>query len=53
GIDLDNVELLLEAGADIIVAGSSIFKSDDVTKTVKKFKEKFLEFEFKNKVKLI
>ncbi|CUS83398.1 ribulose-phosphate 3-epimerase [Candidatus Kryptobacter tengchongensis] len=53
GIDLDNVELILEAGADIIVAGSSIFKSDDVTKTVKKFKEKFLEFEFKNKVKLI
>jgi len=53
GIDLDNVELILEAGADIIVAGSSIFKSDDVTKTVKKFKEKFLEFEFKNKIKLI
>lgn len=53
GIDLDNVELLLEAGADIIVAGSSIFKSNDVTKTVKKFKEKFHEFEFKNKAKLV
>ncbi|CUS76585.1 ribulose-5-phosphate 3-epimerase [Candidatus Kryptonium thompsonii] len=51
GIDINNVELLLEAGADIIVAGSSVFKSNDVTETVKKFKKKFLEYEFKNKTK--
>ncbi len=53
GIDLDNVDLLLEAGVDIIVAGSSIFNSNDVTETVKKFKQKFLEFEIKNKVKFV
>ncbi len=52
GIDLNNVEFLLEAGADIIVAGSSIFNSNDVTQTVKKFKEKFLDFETKNKIKI-
>lgn len=53
GINLNNVELLLEAGADIIVAGSSIFNSNDVTDTVKKFKEKFLNHEIKNKIKII
>ncbi len=53
GIDLNNVDLLLEAGADIIVAGSSIFNSNDVTETVKKFKQKFFEFEIKNKVKVV
>jgi ribulose-phosphate 3-epimerase len=53
GIDLDNVELLLEAGADIIVAGSSIFNSADATETARKFKQKFLEFEIKNKVKIV
>lgn len=53
GINLNNVELLLEAGADIIVAGSSIFNSNDVTDTVKKFKEKFLNYEIKNKIKII
>ncbi len=53
GIDLDNVELLLEAGADIIVAGSSIFNSADVTETARKFKQKFLEFEIKNKIKIV
>ncbi len=52
GIDLNNVEFLLEAGADIIVAGSSIFNSNDVKETVKKFKEKFLNFEIKNKIKI-
>ncbi|MCS7229145.1 MAG: ribulose-phosphate 3-epimerase [Candidatus Kryptonium sp.] len=53
GIDIDNVELLLEAGADIIVAGSAIFKSENITEKVKKFKNIFLDYEFKNKTRLV
>lgn len=36
GIDADNVYLALEAGANVIVAGSAVFK-DDVTENVKTF----------------
>ena len=36
GIDIDNVQSVLDAGADVIVAGASIFKdSDPVQKTIK------------------
>jgi len=38
GIKLDNVKTPLEAGANVIVAGSSVFK-DDVAGNVKKFLE--------------
>ena len=36
GIDIDNVQSVLDAGADVIVAGASIFKDPDpVQKTIK------------------
>ena len=38
GIKLDNVKVALDAGANVIVAGSSVFK-DDVAGNVKKFLE--------------
>ena len=39
GVDLENTPRLLEAGADILVAGSSVFKADDITKRVEDFKK--------------
>ncbi|MEO2083304.1 MAG: ribulose-phosphate 3-epimerase [Desulfurobacteriaceae bacterium] len=41
GIKLSNVKEVLEAGADVIVAGSAIFKGNPAENT-KAFKEKFL-----------
>jgi ribulose-phosphate 3-epimerase len=38
GVDLNNVKKLKEAGIDIIVAGSSIFKSPSPSETISKFK---------------
>ena len=38
GIKLDNVEKVLKCGADIIVAGSAVFK-DDIADNVRKFNE--------------
>ena len=40
GINLDNVEEVVKAGADIIVAGSAIFRADSIENTVFEFKEK-------------
>lgn len=40
GIKQDNVEIVLEAGANIIVAGSAIFDGD-IKENIKKFQEKF------------
>ena len=37
GIKLDNVRVVLEAGANVIVAGSAVFK-DNVGDNVRKFK---------------
>lgn len=39
GIKLDNVEKLVELGADLIVIGSAIFKSDDLEGQTRKFKK--------------
>ena len=36
GIDVNNVHLALEAGANVVVAGSAVFKND-VTENVKRF----------------
>lgn len=44
GITLDNVGAVLEAGANVIVAGSSVFKND-AAENVKKFLEIFNEAE--------
>ena len=39
GISLDNIGLLLDAGADVFVAGTSIFKSADPSETIRLLKE--------------
>lgn len=39
GINLSNVRHVIEWGANVIVAGSSIFDSDNVVETIKKFKK--------------
>lgn len=39
GVGLQNAQKILQCGADILVAGSSVFKSDDPTTTIKKLKE--------------
>ena len=44
GITLDNVNTVIDAGANIIVAGSSVFKGDK-TENVKKFLEVFKGYE--------
>lgn len=37
GVTLENAKALTEAGADILVAGSSVFKADDIGKRVEDF----------------
>lgn len=44
GVKLDNVCIPLDAGANVIVAGSAVY-SGDVAENVRKFQEKFLSFE--------
>jgi ribulose-phosphate 3-epimerase len=39
GIKVDNAREVAEAGADILVAGSAVFGTDDYKKTVKAFKK--------------
>ncbi|SEF67706.1 ribulose-phosphate 3-epimerase [Caloramator fervidus] len=39
GINLNNLKDVVKAGANVIVAGSAIFNSHNVTETIKKFKE--------------
>ena len=43
GVKLDNVAIPLEAGANVIVAGSAVFGSD-IDEQVKAFKKKFEQF---------
>lgn len=40
GIKLDNVDRVIDAGADVIVAGSAIFGADDVTRVAADFVNK-------------
>ena len=40
GIKPDNVDKVVKAGANIIVAGSAIFNSDDIQNTVDLFRKK-------------
>ena len=44
GVTLDNVEMLIEAGANIFVAGSAVYKGD-VEANVKGFLEVFKKYE--------
>jgi len=39
GVSSENAKALLEAGADVLVAGSFIFKSENPTKTIKELKD--------------
>lgn len=39
GINLNNVKKVLDAGANVIVAGSAIFESNDVRETIENFKK--------------
>ena len=38
GITLDNAETVIKAGADVLVAGNSVFKSSNPTETIQKLK---------------
>ena len=38
GVNIENAKKLIEVGADVLVASSSIFKSEDPKKTIKKLK---------------
>ena len=37
GINLENISTVIDAGVDIAVAGSAVFKAENVTETVKAF----------------
>ena len=45
GVKLDNVSIPLEAGANIIVAGSAVFKGD-VNENIRQFKQKFVDMKY-------
>ncbi len=38
GVDLDNSKAIVDAGCDILVAGSAVFGADDIRKRIKDFK---------------
>ena len=38
GVGLQNAEKLLQAGADVLVAGSAVFKAEDPVGTIAKLK---------------
>ena len=40
GVNLNNVKAIVEAGADVIVAGSAIFNTPSIHETVKAFRER-------------
>jgi ribulose-phosphate 3-epimerase len=39
GVSLDNIAEIRKAGADFFIAGSAVFKTDNIEETVRKFKE--------------
>lgn len=39
GINKDTIKIASSAGVDVCVAGTSVFKSSDITKTIEKFKK--------------
>jgi ribulose-phosphate 3-epimerase len=39
GVTLDNCQEIKKAGANVLVAGSAIFKSDDIKETIRQLKE--------------
>lgn len=45
GITMDNVRIVLDAGANVIVAGSAVFGKEDIAEAAKGFMEVFKEYE--------
>ena len=39
GVTLDNCKTIREAGANVLVAGSTVFKSEDMKKTIADLKK--------------
>jgi ribulose-phosphate 3-epimerase len=39
GVNLQNAKKLVEAGADVLVAGNAVFRSEDVLKTIEQLKD--------------
>ena len=39
GVTLDNAQSIMEAGADVLVAGSTVFKSSDPVATIADLKK--------------
>ena len=39
GVNLQNAPLLFEAGADVLVAGNAVFKSDNPAETIHQMKQ--------------
>lgn len=46
GLNLDNIELAVESGANCIVAGSSIFKAKDRKEVITQMKAAFVKKEW-------
>jgi ribulose-phosphate 3-epimerase len=46
GVGLQNAEKILQAGADVLVAGSSVFKSEDPKETIQRFKSLSSDYTF-------
>lgn len=46
GIDKENVRKVIEAGADIFVAGSAVFREPGITENVSSFMQAFKEYTF-------
>ena len=40
GVNLENIDLVSQAGADVVVSGSAVFKSADCRKTIREMKKK-------------
>ncbi len=39
GVNLENAAAIIHAGADVLVAGNTVFKSKDPTATIQKLKQ--------------
>ena len=39
GVDKTNIKQIVEAGADVIVAGSAVFKNDEIEENIKALRE--------------
>lgn len=43
GVNLENVGMIAQAGADVLVAGSAVFKAENITERTKKLKEEAIK----------